>query len=176
MPDYRRAFVAGGTWFFTVNLLQRQNNALLTTHIDLLRTSVRKVRENYPFTIDAWVILPEHMHCVWTLPSEDHDFSTRWRLIKNHFSRQIPSTEWRSETRLRYNERGIWQRHYWEHLIRDELDYQRHIDYIHMNPVKHGWVKKVKDWQYSTFHRYVAQGIYPLDWCGIVDDAIMGGE
>ena len=176
MPDYRRAFVAGGTWFFTVNLLQRQNNHLLIEQIELLRQVVSEVRQKYPFKIDAWVVLPEHMHCVWTLPHDDSDFSTRWRLIKSGFSRRIPREENRSAVRLRNNERGIWQRHYWEHLIRDELDFQRHLDYIHVNPVKHGWVRQVKDWPYSTFHRYVQEGVYPLDWCGVVDEAIMVGE
>lgn len=176
MPDYRRAFVAGGTWFFTVNLLQRQSNQLLVEHIELLRQVVSEVRHKYPFKIDAWVVLPEHMHCVWTLPPNDSDFSTRWRLIKSGFSRRIPKKENRSAVRLRNNERGIWQRHYWEHLIRDELDFQRHLDYIHMNPVKHGWVRQVKDWPYSTFHRYVQEGVYSLDWCGVVDEAIMAGE
>ena len=176
MPDYRRAFVAGGTWFFTVNLLQRQSSQLLVEHIELLRQVVSEVRHKYPFKIDAWVVLPEHMHCVWTLPPDDSDFSTRWRLIKSGFSRRIPKKENRSAVRLRNNERGIWQRHYWEHLIRDELDFQRHLDYIHMNPVKHGWVRQVKDWPYSTFHRYVQEGVYSLDWCGVVDEAIMAGE
>ena len=176
MPDYRRAFVAGGTWFFTVNLLQRQSSQLLVEHIELLRQVVSEVRHKYPFKIDAWVVLPEHMHCVWTLPPNDSDFSTRWRLIKSGFSRRIPKKENRSAVRLRNNERGIWQRHYWEHLIRDELDFQRHLDYIHMNPVKHGWVRQVKDWPYSTFHRYVQEGVYSLDWCGVVDEAIMAGE
>ena len=176
MPDYRRAFVAGGTWFFTVNLLQRQSSQLLVEHIELLRQVVSEVRHKYPFKIDAWVVLPEHMHCVWTLPPNDSDFSTRWRLIKSGFSRRIPKKENRSAVRLRNNERGIWQRHYWEHLIRDELDFQRHLDYIHVNPVKHGWVRQVKDWPYSTFHRYVQEGVYSLDWCGVADEAIMAGE
>ena len=173
MSNYRRAYITGGTWFFTVNLLQRKNNNLLVRHIAELREVVRNVKQKYPFTIDAWVILPEHMHCVWTLPEGDVDFSTRWRLIKSGFSRRIPKTEYRSEVRIKANERGIWQRHYWEHLIRDGLDYQRHIDYVHVNPLKHGWVKQVRDWEYSTFHRYVQTGIYPADWCGQVN---MGGE
>mgnify|MGYP003433772896 FL=1 len=176
MPNYRRAFVKGGTWFFTVNLLQRTNNDLLIENIELFRNTVRKVRDKYPFHIDAWVILPEHMHCVWTLPAGDSDFPTRWRLIKSGFSRQLPNKEWRSEARIRGNERGVWQRHYWEHLIRDELDYQRHLDYIHMNPVKHGWVRRVQDWPYSTFHRCVREGIYPLDCCGDGDESVNFGE
>ena len=171
MPDYRRARLAGGTWFFTVNLLQRKDNDLLVRRVDLLREVVRQVRGKRPFTIDAWVVLPEHLHCIWTQPPGDADFSTRWRLIKSAFSRAIPPTEWRSAIRLRANERGVWQRHFWEHLIADEQDYARHLDYVHVNPLKHGWVKRVQDWPYSTFHRYVRDGVYPLDWCG---DAGMG--
>lgn len=170
MPNYRRAFVPGGTWFFTVNLLQRQNNDLLVRKIELLRDVVRKVRVKHPFAIDAWVVLPEHMHCVLSLPVDDSDFSLRWRLIKSDFSRALPKTEIISAVRKKYKERGIWQRHYWEHLIRDELDYQKHIDYVHLNPLKHGLVKQVRDWPYSTFHRDVARGIYPLNWCGNADE------
>jgi putative transposase len=175
MPNYRRAFIPGGTWFFTVNLLQRYHNDLLIREIDLLRETVRRVREHHPFQIDAWVVLPEHMHSVWTLPPGDADFSLRWRLIKSGFSRALPKTERRSEVRIAAGERGIWQRHYWEHFIRDDTDYQRHIDYVHVNPLKHGRVKRVADWPYSSFHRYVANGIYPLDWCGDVD-FLMGDD
>ncbi|MCB5195432.1 REP-associated tyrosine transposase [Deefgea salmonis] len=166
MPNYRRAFVAGGTWFFTVNLLQRRGNDLLVREIETLRHVVWQVRKRHPFTIDAWVVLPEHLHAVLTLPPDDADFSLRWRLIKSGFSRALPKTEHLSVVRQKTGERGIWQRHYWEHLIRDELDYQRHVDYVHVNPFKHGLVKRVSDWPYSTFHRAVAAGIYPADWCG----------
>jgi putative transposase len=176
MPNYRRAFMPGGTWFFTVNLLQREGNDLLVREIDLLRNVVSNVRRKHPFEIDAWVVLPEHMHCVLTLPNGDSDFSMRWRLIKSDFSRALPKTESLSSTRKKYKERGIWQRHYWEHLIRDELDYQRHVDYVHVNPFKHGLVQQVRDWPYSTFHRDVERGIYPLNWCGEVDDDVRGGE
>jgi putative transposase len=174
MPNYRRAFIPGGTWFFTVNLLQRYRNDLLIREIDLLRETVRRVRERYPFQIDAWVVLPEHIHCVWTLPPGDSDFSMRWRLIKSGFSRALPNTERRSDVRKAAGERGIWQRHYWEHWIRDEADYQRHVDYVHVNPLKHGYVKRVADWPYSTFHRYVAKGMYPADWCGDPDSEVDG--
>jgi len=104
-----------------------------------------------------------------TLPPGDSDFSLRWRLIKSGFSRALPKTERRSMVRRAAGERGIWQRHYWEHLIRDEADYRRHVDYVHVNPLKHGHVKCVQDWPYSTFHHYVAAGVYPTDWCGDVD-------
>lgn len=176
MPDYRRAFIPGGTYFFTVNLLQRHNSNLLITEIQLLRDTVRKVRQRYPFQINAWVVLPEHLHCIWTLPPGDSNYSLRWRLIKSGFSRGLPIIERRSKVRIAAGERGIWQRHYWEHVIRDDLDYRHHVDYIHVNPLKHGHVTKIIDWPYSTFHQYVAQGIYPADWCCDVDVLVGGGE
>lgn len=176
MSNYRRAFIPGGTWFFTVNCLQRRHNDLLVREIDLLRLVIKNVRAKYPFQIDAWVVLPERMHCVFSLPQGDSDFSLRWRLIKSAFSRALPKTESLSVSRKAHGERGIWQRHYWEHLIRDELDFQRHVDYVHVNPLKHGLVKEVRHWSYSTFHRDVACGLYPLDWCGNVEESISGDE
>ena len=176
MPNYRHAFIPGGTYFFTVNLLQRHDNNLLVREINLLRETVRQVRKRHPFQIDSWVVLPDHLHCVWTLPSDDSDFSLRWRLIKSGFSRALPKTERRSKVRKAAGERGIWQRHYWEHVIRDDLDYQRHVDYVHVNPLKHGYVKRVADWPYSTFHQYVAQGIYLPNWCGDIDMSVGGDE
>lgn len=119
-------------------------------------------------------MLPEHLHCVLTLPPGDSDFSLRWRLIKSKFSRVLPNTERRSKIRRETGEHGIWQRHYWEHFIRDESGYVCHIDYIHMNPLKHAWVKRVSDWPYSTFHRYVEKGIYTKDWCGDLNDEVGG--
>jgi putative transposase len=166
MPDYRRAWHPGGTYFFTVNLLQRQNNDLLTRYIETLRTVVKSVQQRHPFRIHGWVVLPEHLHCVIELPPGDADFATRWRLIKMDFSKALPRTERISAVRTRRGERGIWQRRYWEHLIRDERDYWAHMDYVHINPLKHGLVERVAEWPYSTFHRLVAQGIYPADWAG----------
>jgi putative transposase len=166
MPDYRRAWHPGGTYFFTVNLLQRHGNDLLTRHIDLFRQAVRSVRQRYPFHIHAWVVLPEHLHCVIELPPKNADFATRWRLIKMEFSKAMPHGEKRSAVRVRRGERGIWQRRYWEHLIRDEADYRAHMDYVHINPVKHGLVKRVADWPYSTFHHLVVEGVYPMNWAG----------
>ena len=166
MPDYRRVWHPGGRYFFTVNLLQRSGNDLLTRHIDILRAVVKSVPGRHPFRIHGWVVLPEHLHCVIELPPGDVDFAVRWRLIKLEFSKSLPATERRSPVRQRRGERGIWQRRYWEHLLRDEADYRTHLDYVHFNPVKHGWVPRVRDWPYSTFHRLVEQGIYPLDWGG----------
>ena len=166
MPNYRRAWIPGGTYFFTVNLLQRYNNNLLVKNINHFRQVLRSVKNRHPFKIHAWVVLPDHMHCVIELPEGDIDYATRWRLIKMEFSKAIPNTERRSEVRMRRGERGIWQRRYWEHAIRDENDYRAHVDYVHINPLKHGLVKAVKDWPYSTFHRMVEKGFYPYDWAG----------
>src|SRR6267142_264912 len=163
---YRRADVPGGTYFFTVNLAERKRT-LLVDHVDVLRAVIQKVKALHPFRIDAMVILPDHLHAVWTLPVGDCDYPTRWMLIKTGFSRQIPKDERRSESRQAKGERSIWQRRYWEHLIRDDRDFARHADYIHYNPVKHGYVKRVEDWPHSTFHRFVARGIYPSDWGGV---------
>ena len=166
MPDYRRAWHPGGTYFFTVNLLQRRGNDLLTRHIALLREAVKAVRQRYPFVIHGWVVLPDHLHCVIELPPDDADFAVRWRLIKMSFSKSLPPTERRSKVRMNRGERGIWQRRYWEHLIRDEADFCAHMDYVHINPVKHGLVRQVREWPYSTFHTLVEQGVYPIDWAG----------
>lgn len=165
MPDYRRNRVPGGIYFFTVNLLER-SNTLLVSRVDALRDAVRKVRTARPFHIDAWVVLPDHMHAVWTLPPDDTDYSARWKAIKIAFAKALPKTESLSQVRAAKGERGIWQRRFWEHTIRDEQDYAAHMDYVHINPVKHGLVACVADWPYSSFHRWVAQGVYSPDWAG----------
>jgi REP-associated tyrosine transposase len=160
ITDYRRNFIAGGSFFFTANLAERRLR-LLTEHIDELRTAFRETRRHHPFTTDAMVVLPHHLHAVWTLPEGDADFATRWRLIKSAFSRSLATDERISESRAAKGERGIWQRRYWEHTIRDENDFARHVDYIHINPVKHRLVPRVRDWPYSSFHRMVKLGMHP---------------
>ena len=164
--EYRRIWCPGGTYFFTVNLRARKNNNLLVRHVDLLRECVRDVKFRFPFEIHAWVVLPDHLHCVIELPVGDADFATRWRLIKSNFSKGLPNTEYKSAVRIARGERGIWQRRYWEHLIRDQDDFRAHVDYVHINPVKHGLVNCVRDWPYSTFHRYVESDMYPTNWAG----------
>ena len=176
MPNYRRYRVLGGTYFFTVNLLERYPNNLLISHVESLRTVVRETRRCWPFHIDAWVVLPDHLHCVWTLPDGDDDNSNRWRLIKQGFSKALPMTERRSAVRVARGERGIWQRRFWDHVIRDDGDYAAHVDYCHINPVKHGLVGRVSDWPYSSFHRYVERGIYPLDWARFPTIDTVAGE
>ena len=166
MPDYRRAWHPGGTYFFTVNALRRRDNDLLIRHIQVLREVVRQVRHDHPFTIHGWVVLPDHLHCVIELPPGDMDFAVRWRLIKAGFSKRLPKDERRSATRRARGERGIWQRRYWEHLVRDDRDYAAHMDYVHFNPVKHGHVNRVSDWPYSTFHRLVEAGVNSVEGAG----------
>jgi putative transposase len=160
---YRRADVAGGTYFFTVNLADRSSR-LLVEHIDELRAAVKVVKKRHPFEILAWVVLPEHMHAIWTLPDGDGDFSGRWALIKSGFSRALARKEAISPSRTARRERGIWQRRYWEHLIRNEIDLQRHVDYVHINPVKHGYVKRAADWPHSSIHRHIERGWLAEDW------------
>jgi putative transposase len=169
MTGYRRNTIPGGSFFFTVNLAERRLS-LLIEHVDLLRGAFRDVRRRHPFAIDAIVILPDHLHAIWTLPEGDRDYATRWRLIKSAFSRALPSGERISASRAARAERGIWQRRYWEHTLRDDRDVARHMDYIHFNPVKHGLVTRVQDWPYSSFHRLVRLGTYPADWGGDIGD------
>ena len=175
MPQYIRAHVPGGSFFFTVALLERKRD-LLVSRIDLLRAAFREVRHRRPFHIDAIVVLPDHLHCIWTLPEGDADFSTRWRLIKTIFSWGIPSIERRSACRQARDERGIWQRRFWEHAIRDARDFEAHVNYIHFNPVKHGHVDRVVDWPHSSFHRFVREGRYPVDWAGSGHDLDVGDD
>lgn len=137
---------------------------LLVKNIELLREAFREVRTTRPFAMDAVVILPDHLHCIWTLPQGDADFSTRWRRIKGIFSRGIEFGERLTPRRQIKRERGVWQRRFWEHVIRDEPDLAAHLDYIHYNPVKHGYVPRVVDWPYSSFHLHVKSGVYPADW------------
>ncbi len=161
----------GGCWFFTANLLERRKT-LLVDHIDTLRAAGDKTRQRYPFVIDAMAVLPDHIHAVWTLPPGNADFSLRWRLIKSRFARALPKQERLSVVRIARNERGIWQRRFWEHLIRDEADYARHVEYCYVNPLKHRLVTRVCDWPYSSFHHDVRAGMFPEDWAG--DDETSG--
>jgi putative transposase len=175
MPNYRRALAAGGCWFFTVNLLDRRN-ATLTDNVEALRDAVRVVRDRYPFHIDAMVVLPEHIHAVWTLPADDADFSLRWRLIKTRFAHALPILERIDAVRQARGERGIWQRRFWEHWIRHDSDYARHVAYCYINPVKHGLANRVCGWPHSSFHRDVRAGIFPKDWAGTVETSGAFGE
>ena len=163
MSNYRRVRVPGGTYFFTVNLLERHRR-LLVDRVDDLRASFRATHRARPFEVIAIVILPDHLHCLWRLPDGDTDNTNRWAQIKSGFSRCIPKEERRSAQRVARRERGIWQRRYWEHVIGDEGDLRRHVDYIHFNPVKHGYVARVCDWPHSSFHRWARAGRCGVDW------------
>jgi putative transposase len=176
MTDYRRIFLPGATWFFTVNLAERRDNYLLVEKIDLLRESFRYVKSRKGFQMNAVVILPDHLHCVWTLPPGDADFSIRWNLLKGHFSRALEKGERISKSRKDRRERGIWQRRFWAHLIIDQDDLNRHIDYVHWNPVKHGWARQVIDWPHSSFQSFVKAGIYAANWGHSGDFGVEPGE
>ncbi len=155
---YRRAQVEGATYFFTVNLADRSSR-LLVDRVETLRESVRQVRKAHPFEIVAWVVMPNHLHTVWRLPDGDADYSTRWALIKAGFSRAVPKNEDIGESRRSKGERGVWQRRFWEHMIRDDVDLVRHVEYTHYNPVKHGCVERAIDWPYSSLRWYVRRGL-----------------
>ena len=165
MPHYRRNTVAGGTYFFTITLSDRNSSALID-NIERFRAAYRSVHARLPFETLAICVLPDHLHAVWTLPPEDADYSQRWNLIKSGFSRNLPPVPERSESKRSKREKGIWQRPFWEHTIRDEADLQSHIDYVHYNPVKHGLAERVSDWPYSSFHRHVKHGWLSSDWAG----------
>ena len=164
--QYRRAFIPGGTYFFTVVTARRQKLFDNEESIAVLHQAFQHVNNTRPFTIDAMVILPDHLHCIWTLPSSDPDYPTRWRLIKTRVSKH--STWHLNLRRARKHpgrpDPGVWQVRYWEHVVRNETDYRQHVDYIHYNPVKHGYVRRPWDWPHSSFRQYVQRGLYPQDW------------
>ncbi len=172
MVRYRRNFIPGGCYFFTVTLADRQSSALVD-NIAALRAAFRAARRERPFAIDAIVILPDHLHAIFALPPGDCDFRGRWRRIKGHFSTHLV-TQGRAQRRYADGRPAVWQRRFWEHTIRDEDDFARHVDYIHFNPVKHGYVGRVRDWPYSSFHRYVREGLLPADWAGDADEGGLG--
>lgn len=159
MVAYRRNVIPGASYFFTVTLRDR-TSSLLVDYVDDLREAIRTVKVERPFDIDAIVIMPEHLHSIWTLPKGDADYSIRWREVKTRFARRVP---------FRKRGDGVWQARFWEHTLRDQADVESHVDYIHYNPVKHGYVDNVADWPYSSFHRHVRQGKCSLDWAGTAE-------
>jgi putative transposase len=173
--EYRRARLAGGTYFFTVNLAER-SSTLLVDRITDLRRAVRVAKERHPFDILAWVVLPDHLHAIWTLPAGDGDCATRWMLIKSGFTRCIARGERVRASRVRKRERGIWQRRFWEHVITNDDDLHKHVDYVHINPVKHGHAARASEWPYSSIHEYIRLGWAPEDWAAPMDDEPMMGE
>jgi len=163
---YRRAFLPGGSFFFTLVMEGRRPVFVSAEAVDVLRGAFRSVRSARPFELDAMVVLPDHLHCIWTLPPGDADFATRWRLVKTWFTKHCDPALRLAPNRARAarNEQALWQHRYWEHVLRDETDFARHVEYIHFNPVKHGLVSSAMDWPYSSFRQYVEAGVYPPDW------------
>jgi putative transposase len=170
MSDFRRNLVPGGTYFFTV--VTHGRRPILTTPLGrrCLRLSIEHARNRWPFTTIAIVLLPDHLHAVFELPRGDDRYSLRWQKIKEHFTRAFIAAGGRegtsSASRARKQERSIWQRRFWEHTVRDADDLKRCVDYLHWNPVKHGLVRRVADYRWSTFHRFVAAGEYEVNWGG----------
>ncbi len=167
MPQYRRLFIPGACYFFTIVTYGRSPWLCHASVRTLLRQVILLVRRKHSFQIEAWVLLPDHLHCLWRLPEQDSDFSTRWNLIKGwvttHFPSQLGIYE-RSTSHRKRREQPVWQRRFWEHHIRSDDDFRRHCDYIHYNPVKHGLCSAPKLWPFSSFHRFVKEGKYELDW------------
>jgi putative transposase len=185
MPNYKRARF-GSTYFFTVVTYRRRKFLCLEPCREILRDVINQARASYPFTIEAVVLLPEHLHCIWKLPENDTNYSMRWGWIKKEFTKRardvvekMVGTADPTASSVRHREGNIWQRRFWEHQIRDQKDYNAHVDYIHYNPVKHGLTKAPKDWKYSSFSRYVKDGFYDREWgagCDITFDEAIGYE
>jgi putative transposase len=177
MSNYRRA-TEGNTFFFTVVTHRRQRFLIDEDVRQALRTAIERVTETAPFQIDAIVLLPDHLHCIWTLPKDDTEYAMRWRLIKTFVTQtcrnRIERPEYLSGRRTSKGQSTLWQNRYREYRIRDDSDFQKHVDYIHWNPVKHGLVDRVVDWPHSSFHRYVREGLCPSNWAGIAEDAGFG--
>ncbi|HEY8026228.1 MAG TPA: transposase [Burkholderiaceae bacterium] len=177
MSRYRRASTPNSQYFFTVVTYKRRPILCDEQVRNALRVAIETVRAARPFEIDAWVLLPDHLHCIWTLPDGDADFSTRWMMIKRDVSlacrERYHRPEWMSDSKRRHRESTLWQRRFWEHQIRDDRDFAKHVDYLHFNPAKHGYVKQVADWPYSTFHQYVRAGTYPVSWAGNGEDILL---
>ena len=163
---YRRVYVNGGTYFFTLVTYQRMPILKSKESIDLFFEALRYTALRMTFETIAYVILPDHVHFIWTLPDGSDDYSTRWRLVKSYFTRKYDKGGDAniSMSRVKKMEQGVWQRRFWEHLIRDEMDLSHHVEYIHYNPIKHGYVNSLADWKHSSFLKYVKDGLYPLNW------------
>jgi putative transposase len=168
MSNYRRVYLPGGMYFFTVVTYRRRRFLIDDDVRAALREGIQLTRQTKPFEIIAWVSLPDHLHCIWRLPADDTDFSLRWSIIKRIVTQRcgvrLNRPEWLNARRQKRQQGTLWQHRFWDHLIGDEDDFNRHLDYIHWNPVKHGLVSKVNDWPYSSFHRLVRNGWYSENW------------
>ena len=176
MVNYRRSFVPGGTFFFTVTLRNRKS-CLLVEKINLLKEAVQRVKDQHAFQIKAYVILPEHLHMIWELPQEDSNYSERWKKIKVQFSKSVHKSGVELP-KTKHNEYCFWQRRFWEHTIQNMSDFENHVNYIHYNPIKHGLVNDLREWPYSSFHHYVQRGWLCENWTvsgvGSVDNRCFG--
>jgi len=169
MPNYRRVKIEGSCYFFTIVTYKRRSFLTDDGVRPILKEAIRRIKTDRPFEMPAFSLLPNHLHCIWKMPSGDADYSKRWGLIKRLFSQAYIADGGQplAQTNSRQNKRelGVWQRRFWEHRIRDDNDYWNHVHYIHYNPVKHGLVQRIEDWPYSTYHRFCEQGIYDgFDW------------
>ena len=173
MTSYRRLKIAGGRYFFTVNLADREST-LLVDRIEALRMACRGVLAEHPARIDAMVVLPDHLYAVWTLPPRDADFSTRWKKIKTAFTKSVGGRWQCSRSKVEKGERGLWQRRFWKHAIRDAADMERHVAYCWFNPVRRGLAGRVADWPHSSFHRAVRDGVVTEDWTTTEPDGAFG--
>jgi putative transposase len=174
MPNYRRNYLSGSSYFFTVVTANRAKILLSDIAREALRETIKDCRARWPFEVDAFVLLEDHLHTIWTFSENNINYSIYWSYIKKEFSKRYLASggteQIRSDSRQVRRERGIWQRRFWEHTLRDEKDFERHVDYIHYNPVKHGVVACPKHYPYSTFKRYQQRGVYAIDWgCKEVD-------
>jgi putative transposase len=176
MPEYRRSFIPGGTYFFTLVTFDRAPFLTQPEAREILHFAWETVKERFPFTTEAVCLLPDHLHCIWSLPEGDTNYSIRIKEIKRLFTfryrEYIGSQDLLNDSRIVRAEAPVWQRRFWEHTIRDERDYHQHLDYIHYNPVKHGLVQKVADWPWSSFQRFVRMGWYEPHWGGEAEKAI----
>ncbi len=168
MPQYIRSYTEGATYFFTLVSYNRRKILCENDFLKAFKNSIKLIQQQYPFEIIAWVQLPDHLHCIWQMPENDANYSMRWSQIKRLTTQACPQYHLPiaklSQSKINRNERGVWQRRFSEHQINSEANFIKHMDYIHYNPMKHGLVDKVSDWNYSSFHRYVRQGIYSADW------------
>ena len=166
MADYRRSTTTGACYFFTVVSNRRQPLLCQDNIRNALHHAIKTTQQSMPFTIEAWVLMPDHLHCIWSLPPGDNDYSKRWALIKRAVGQACkPINQQRTSCENKRHESGIWQRRFWEHQIRDQTDFNRHMDYIHYNPVKHGLCQQPTQWRWSTIHRLIKSGFYPQNWC-----------
>ena len=176
MTEYRRFQLPGATWFFTVNLAERTGNRRLVEYVEVLRAAFRRALSERPFRVDAIVVLPDHLHSIWTLPPGDEDFSSRWRMIKEQFSRGVPRDERITASRSARRERGIWQRRFWARALTSQADLNNHMDYVHWNPVKHGHAARPIAWPYSSLRRLIEAEVYEREWALARELDIEAGE